>query len=625
MRQLQQFEEKHQRICNILFLLILALGLYLRIYQYLMGRSLWEDEAHLALNFATRDFAGILRPLDYIQAGPVLYLLTTKAFTAMFGNGACALRALPFLASLLTLPLFYYIIRSLTGSRIAALTGFLIFSVNIAVIYYSSEIKTYGLDVAVYLLLIYLVVSKYKFVTRHRDLLLGLAGCISILYSNITFILLFCIALYLLAGWYKNRRINHSELKVLAAWAVVFLANYFLFIYHHPYAKIQQENYTFAFPPGPLFSNAFNQFMLNSLDEIGFRLLLYVSPAYGFKYVLLLLLLVATGYAVYKKQYKILLFTIGPVLIHFTLSFFKVYPFWYRLILYFCPPLMLLMVWGMIIIAGMLTRRVHLIAGLAFVIYTGYFFTEPSFRQYPLWFREVKPSLDYINKNYPQAQIFVTTPYTLYKYYNLTGYATNSRYEAVEWNIKPEKYYSMVENATKNYLLFHAEDPAVDGYKEVIDDLKRRHLIVKQFSYMTYTVSEIMPLHPDTSLLNIDHSYFAPDKLFDLDSRKVVAIWTGDIVSKPVLLQKGQYKMSIISKGTPAKGVFPHLHVFINDHQVTEYNTPGNYQSTDIAYEQKEDGAAVFKIVMDNDLEDKAKKEDRNAFIYLIRIKKITP
>lgn len=625
MNTIQHFEERHKKILNILFFLVLVLGLYLRFYQYLMGRSLWEDEAHLALNFITRDYSELLKPLDYIQAAPPVFLLTVKAFTHGWGNNEYALRALPFLSSILTLPLFYYILLSLTRSKIAALTGFLPFAVNIAVIYYSSELKTYELDVATFLLMTYLSISKHPFVTGRRNLWLGIAGCICLMYSNVAFIILFCVACHVLINWFWNKKINKGELIVLAAWGIVFTAYYFLFIYQHPYAAIQRQNYSFAFPPLPLFGPEFNQFMRSSIHEIGFTLLLYVSASYGFTYILALLLIAAIVHAIYKKQYSLLLFTCLPVLIHFTLSLFKVYPFWYRLILYFVPALIILMASGVFIIVDFITRRINLAAGIIFIFICSFFFTEQSFRQYPLYFREVKPALDIINRDYPHSYVYITTPYTLYKYYNLTGYAKNSLYEGLDWNnnsMSPETYYEAVGSTTSNYILLHAEDMSVDSFQRVIKDLRIRKLIVREFTYKSYVVSEVKPLTDDNTWLNLNYSYFPADKMFVLNGKNVVAVWTGDVSSKPVFLPEGKYKFSIVSKGTAVSGIFPHLNIFVNNIKTGDFTTPVEYSSTDLYFEQKTDGEIIIKILMDNDAEDKIKKEDRNAFIHSIRISK---
>ena len=42
---------------------IVLLGIALRLRQYLLNRSLWADEASLAMNLVTRDFNGLTREL----------------------------------------------------------------------------------------------------------------------------------------------------------------------------------------------------------------------------------------------------------------------------------------------------------------------------------------------------------------------------------------------------------------------------------------------------------------------------------------------------------------------------------------------------------------------------------
>jgi hypothetical protein len=53
---------------------IFALAVGMSLAQYLYNRSLWCDEAWVALNILNRDFGELLNPLDYIQVAPVLWL-----------------------------------------------------------------------------------------------------------------------------------------------------------------------------------------------------------------------------------------------------------------------------------------------------------------------------------------------------------------------------------------------------------------------------------------------------------------------------------------------------------------------------------------------------------------------
>ncbi|MEM9916464.1 MAG: hypothetical protein AAF990_00130 [Bacteroidota bacterium] len=46
---------------------LLSIGALLRVLHYAGNRSLWYDEAMLAINFVRRDFIGLLDPLAYGQ------------------------------------------------------------------------------------------------------------------------------------------------------------------------------------------------------------------------------------------------------------------------------------------------------------------------------------------------------------------------------------------------------------------------------------------------------------------------------------------------------------------------------------------------------------------------------
>src|SRR5512144_903664 len=90
-------------------LLLILAGIGVRLVPMLANRSLWLDEAMLALNIVTRPLADLLRPLDYAQGAPLGFLLLEKLSVTLFGPNEPALRLVPLLAALGALPLFHHL------------------------------------------------------------------------------------------------------------------------------------------------------------------------------------------------------------------------------------------------------------------------------------------------------------------------------------------------------------------------------------------------------------------------------------------------------------------------------------------------------------------------------------
>lgn len=136
--------------------LLLLLGAALRLFQYAVDRSLWLDEAALARNIILRPAAELVtRPLDHIQTAPPGFLLLEKLAATFFGHSEYALRLVPLLLGLLSLPLFLAVARRVLPPA-ATLVALAMFAFSGRLVYYASEVKQYGPDVFVALLLLWL-------------------------------------------------------------------------------------------------------------------------------------------------------------------------------------------------------------------------------------------------------------------------------------------------------------------------------------------------------------------------------------------------------------------------------------------------------------------------------------
>ena len=125
-----------------------ALGVAFRAIQYAADRSLWFDESMLALNVLHRSAAGLTRTLDFAQAAPLGFLELEKLATHAFGDSELALRLLPFVCGLASVPLFAALALRLLR-RAPALLATLVFACAAGPVYYASEVKQYSGDLAV--------------------------------------------------------------------------------------------------------------------------------------------------------------------------------------------------------------------------------------------------------------------------------------------------------------------------------------------------------------------------------------------------------------------------------------------------------------------------------------------
>ena len=114
---------------------------------------LWHDESFLAINFARRDFAGILEPLEYHQVAPPLFLLAQMLLVRIAGFTEWTLRFIPFGCTVASFLLFRRLARHILERR-AFVFAVAFFSVSYWLIRYSAEAKPYAVDVLIALLLL---------------------------------------------------------------------------------------------------------------------------------------------------------------------------------------------------------------------------------------------------------------------------------------------------------------------------------------------------------------------------------------------------------------------------------------------------------------------------------------
>lgn len=132
---------------------LIVVGILLRAALYFANRSLWGDEASLAVNLVNRSFRQLCRPLDFEQGAPIGFLFGERVVVQLFGTRECSLRLIPFLSGNLLLVLLFVLARRYF-SGVMGLVALAMAVFSKSLIHYSVELKQYSSDAIFSLLLL---------------------------------------------------------------------------------------------------------------------------------------------------------------------------------------------------------------------------------------------------------------------------------------------------------------------------------------------------------------------------------------------------------------------------------------------------------------------------------------
>lgn len=236
--------------------LFLLLGIAACTVRFCLRFPLWHDESFLAINFAHRDFAEILGPLEYHQIAPPLFLLAEMLVIKIAGFTEWSLRLIPFICMVTSLVLFRQIARQILDRR-AFVIAVAIFSVSYLLIRYSAEAKPYAVDVFVALLFISLFI-------RWRDkpdqifgwgVIISLCG-LSLVAFGSSFASVFigggvCVSMAVASFAQRSRSMLFRAILVGATLCLGFVIVYWLHLSQQSSSEqlFMEEYWDVAFPP----------------------------------------------------------------------------------------------------------------------------------------------------------------------------------------------------------------------------------------------------------------------------------------------------------------------------------------------------------------------------------------
>jgi hypothetical protein len=406
---------------------LIILGWFFRIREFLANRSLWLDEAMLALNLVQRDLFELFLPLDYDQGAPLGFLVVQKVIILLLGENELRLRLFPLAVGCLVL-VFAYLLAKIVFSTAGMLFFLAIMALSPGLIYYSAEVKQYSSDVLIIVFLLWLWSERLSiekkqtsfqdfFSSRKVSFWLLIVGAFAIWFSHPAVFALAAIGViwFLDTMFSATRRGDALKFMVLVGvtWLISFLLLYWVSLRalarNEFLSNYWQENFV-QFNLG-WFQQSVNN-LFSDVAELGPHLWLFLIISFlGVIYL-------------WKSQKQFL----GTILLIFAFtllaSALNKYPFYGRLMLFSVPLLFLLLAAGVDAIFSISRRFSWLWGGLgavcAFAVL--YYPLSTSVERYnsPRYYDHIRPAIVYFSKNFQPGD-------TLYVYY---------------WTVPVVRYYS---------------------------------------------------------------------------------------------------------------------------------------------------------------------------------------
>ena len=390
------------KLWNYLLIAVLVLGAGLRLRQYFVRESYWNDEAFVVLNAMDHPARRLLGPLDYKQAAPPVFLWIERAEGLTLGWGELSLRLFPLLTGLASLALFAVLARRLLPSSLAVFAaGFYAF--NDKLIDYCAEVKQYGSDALMAVLLLLIALGNRNRSATKRFLLTAALAAAGVWLSHTSIIVFGALSLVLLADcWREGTRGRLAWAGGNAVVLVSLIALYFLSI-RHEHDKYLYEFWAEGFPP-------LEHVVRIPLWFVGQLWELSQQPFRPLWYLVAMLELLGAAW-LFVRDRQLLWACLGPVLLTIAAAFLHQYPFSpSRLTLFMMPGMLLLCAAG----AGML--RDHLPAPAkqlwpvipAIVLVYGLCASlvravDPVFRSH------IRPAVEYVRAHRRPGELLIVT------------------------------------------------------------------------------------------------------------------------------------------------------------------------------------------------------------------------
>lgn len=318
---------------NLLILLIVLIGIFLRTYVYLQNVSLFHDEGGMALNLVEKSYRQLFFRLDYCQQAPPLFLVMSKFMISKFGITEMVLRFMPYIFSVASLILFSFLCFKIFKNYLPVLVAVFLCSFSTSFVHFAQVFTKYSSDIFCTILTLFFIFTvDFEKWNIKKISLLSLITAISFWFSYTMVFNIFCFGFVVLIKAILEK--NSYNIKKIMLFLTVNVIGLITYAFINLYDSATREGLyncwvtIWGFFPNTLqeIKNLFLfHFNINSLAGIFITCLLFVLGCItwykrdSFKFWILLLpvisVFVAGALHIYPAVDRLLLFIIPNVII----------------------------------------------------------------------------------------------------------------------------------------------------------------------------------------------------------------------------------------------------------------------------------------------------------------------
>ena len=317
---------------------LVAIGVLLQANHYFDYLSFWADEAWLALDLNQRSLSEIFFNINlfpYYSVPPVGFLLIIKSLVLLFGKNEYVFRFFPFVCGITAIFLYKKFLKNYFSPTVTIIALMFFVFCN-PWIFFTAQLKQYASDVLVtiimYLLSFYYLLKPIK---SSHILLLSLAGLLCLACSHSSVFIVGGIALAQSVLLLKNKKLFKSHMFIYFSWFLFFLVLYFFYF---------RSNFTNVH----IISYQKESFLsLTNLPQLRVKLFGIFNNPVGVALSGLIFPVFLIGiYQSFKKNNKVALQLIFPLILTALASVLHKYPFHGRFLLFLIPILFIFIAEG---------------------------------------------------------------------------------------------------------------------------------------------------------------------------------------------------------------------------------------------------------------------------------------